>query len=267
MTTPCQTTDLKVYLINLDRATERLARMTYRLNAVPLAFERVPAVDGRSLTFPTPDFSELSFKLLHGRRRIPSEVGCYLSHVECARRLLATDARYALILEDDVAFSDDFAEVLEAAVACSASWDILRLSELNTGPKLPYAPLIGQRNLAVALLREKGAGAYVINRRAAEWFVKRLVPMRLSWDIAFDLEYLSGLRASFVYPVPADQRTETVSQIQNDVRSAKLPRWRYLSVLPYRAYLESTRVVMRLYRLIRLRVSETWIVAGADKKD
>lgn len=265
MTTTRQTTDLKVYLINLDRATERLARMTNRLNAVPLAFERVPAVDGRSLTFPMPEFSELSFKILHGRRRIPSEVGCYLSHVECARRLLATNARHALILEDDVAFSDDFAEVLEAAIARSESWDILRLSELNTGPKVPYAPITGQRNLAVALLREKGAGAYVINRRAAEWFVKGLIPMRLSWDIAFDLEYLNGLRAAFVYPVPADQRTEAVSQIQNDVGSAKLPRWRYLTVLPYRAFLEITRAAMRLSRLIRLRVSGLSTIATANK--
>lgn len=269
MTAARQTTDLKVYLINLDRSTERLARMTDRLDAVPLAFERVPAVDGRTLTFPMPEFSELSFKLLHGRRRIAAEVGCYLSHVECARRLLATDARHALILEDDVAFSDDFAEVLEAAVARSASWDILRLSELNTGPKVPYAPLTRQRNLAVALMREKGAGAYVINRHAAEWFVKGLLPMRLSWDIAFDLEYLHGLRAAFVYPVPADQRTEAVSQIQNDVRSAKLPRWRYLTVLPYRAFLEITRVVMRVSRLVRLRlrVPDLPSIPADNKKD
>lgn len=264
-----QTDDLRVYLINLDRATERLARMKDRLDAVPLAFERVSALDGLALSFPMPEFSELSFKLLHGRRRIPAEVGCYLSHVECARRLLATDARHALILEDDVAFSDDFAKVLEAALARSASWDILRLSELNTGPKVPYAPLTERRKLAIALMREKGAGAYVINRRAAEWFVTGLLPMRLSWDIAFDLEFLHGLSAAFVYPAPADQRTEAVSQIQYNVRAAKLPRWRYLTVLPYRAILELARAVMRLSRLAKFRLwwSDLPSAPSAAKKD
>ena len=37
---------LSVYLINLDRAVDRLARMTAKCDAVGLPFERVPAVDG-----------------------------------------------------------------------------------------------------------------------------------------------------------------------------------------------------------------------------
>lgn len=253
MTSASPVTDLKVYLINLDRATERLAKMQARLEGLGLPYERVPAVDGRDLTFPMPEFRELSYKLLHGRRRIPAEVGCYLSHLDCARRLLASDASHALILEDDVTFPDDFRDLLDAALARQGGWDILRLSSLNTGPKVPYAPLTKGRSLAVALMREKGAGAYVINRRAAEWFVNGLLPMRLSWDIAFDLEYLHGLRAAFVQPVPVNQRTEKVSQIQSGVKAAKLPRWRYLTVLPYRAFLELSRVVMRLARLVGLK--------------
>lgn len=246
--------DLKVYLINLDRATGRLERMTDRLHAAGLDFERVPAVDGRALVFPLPEFSELSYKLLHGRRRMPAEVGCYLSHVDCARRLLASRASHALILEDDVSFADDIRDVLEAALERQAGWDILRLSTVNRGTKVPYAPLSAGRSLAVALMREKGAGAYVINRRAARWIVDRLIPMRLAWDIAFDLEYLAGLRAAFVVPVPVSQFNETVSQIQDGVPASKLPRWRYLTVLPYRAFLETGRAVMRLSRLAGLKL-------------
>lgn len=246
--------DLKVFLINLDRAKGRLAAMAARLDALPLSWERVPAVDGQSLIFPLPEFSDWSYKLLHGRRRMPAEIGCYLSHVECARRLLASDASHALILEDDVSFPDDFAELLEAALGRRSGWDILRLSTVNDGPKVAYAPLTGRRSLAVALMREKGAGAYVINRRAAEWFVSGLLPMRLAWDIAFDLEYLHGLRAAFVLPVPVDQSNETVSQIQGGVRASKLPRWRYLTVLPYRFFLETSRAVMRVSRLAGLKL-------------
>lgn len=244
---------LAVYLINLDRATARLAVMTERLAAVPLAFERVPAVDGRALTFPIREFSELSYKVLHGRRTMPAEVGCYLSHIDCARRLLASPHSHALILEDDASFPADFTEALAAALERADGWDILRLSTVSSGTKVAYRALTPRRSLAVALMREKGAGAYVINRRAAEWFVKRLVPMRLAFDIAFDLEYLAGLRAAFVVPPLVDQTAQDESQIQGGVRASKLPRWRYFTVLPYRAFLELSRALLRTGRLLGLK--------------
>lgn len=246
---------LTVYLINLDRAPERRKRMAAVLARAQLPYERVTAVDGRDLCFPHPEFDALAFRLLHGRRTIASEVGCYLSHVSCARRLLAGVATHALVLEDDTALPDDIRGLLEAALQSREHWDVLRLSSVNDGPKLAYRSLdaAGDRRLAVAMTREKGAGAYMINRAAATWICGRLLPMRLSWDIAFDLEYLAGLRASFVVPVPVSQREEPVSQIQDDVGPAKLPRWRYATVLPYRACLESSRVILRLVSYLRLR--------------
>ena len=244
---------LAVYLINLDRATERLARMTERLTAAGLDFERVPAVDGAALPDPTPGFSPASYALLHGRRRYAPEIGCYFSHVACARRLLDSDATHALILEDDVAFDPDIRTVLDEALKVSDRWNLLRLSTVNDGRKFAVHNLPSGRHLSVALTREKGAGAYVIDRRAAKWITTRLMPMRLAWDIAFDLEYLAGLRALFVDPLPCDQRTEPKSQIQTGVKGSKLPRWRYLTVLPVRAWFEITRLVCRGALWLRLR--------------
>ncbi|MBW6506669.1 MAG: glycosyltransferase family 25 protein [Rhodobacteraceae bacterium] len=249
--------ELAVYLINLDRAPDRRDRMTARLQAAGITFERVAAVDGRDLRFPIPEFSALSYKVLHGRRTVPAEVGCYLSHIACARRLLESQASHALILEDDAELPDDLIALIDAAIRAGDAWDLLRLSTVNGGPMLPFRRLTARRQLAVALFREKGAGAYVINRRAAAWFVRRLLPMRLAWDIAFDLEYLAGLRAAFVVPVPVSQHSEPVSQIQGDVAASKLPRWRYLTVLPYRLWLELTRLLLRggRYALLRVRAS------------
>ncbi|WP_410216704.1 glycosyltransferase family 25 protein [Paracoccus sp. (in: a-proteobacteria)] len=246
--------DLKIYLINLDRGRERLARMQVKCAAAGLEFERVAAVDGSMLTFPNPEFSESGYKYLHGRRVIPAEVGCYLSHVECARRLLASDAEHALILEDDVAFPADFKELLISTMDCRSDWDILRLSTMNTGPKFSYRRLPGGRSLAIALTREKGAGAYIINRKAALWITRKLMPMRLSYDIAFDLEYLDGLRSVFVDPVPVSQRDEGSSQIQNNIRAYKYPKTRYLTVLPYRTWLEVTRLTLRAACYLRLSI-------------
>ena len=236
---------LRVYLINLDRAEERLRRMEEKCAKAGLSFERVAATDGATLAFPHSGVSARAYRYLHGRRIIPAEVGCYFSHVECARRLLQSDAEHALVLEDDVAFSQDFAAVLRDALNADEDWDILRLSTMNKGPKFRFRDLPNGRSLAIALTREKGAGAYVINRRAAAWIVEDLMPMRLSYDIAFDLEYLDGLRAAFVDPPPVDQRDEAKSQIQNNIRAYKYTRSRYLTVLPYRAWIETARLVMR----------------------
>ncbi|MDE1991571.1 MAG: glycosyltransferase family 25 protein [Rhizobiaceae bacterium] len=241
---------LKIYLINLDRATERLISMQEKLAAVRLPFERVSAVDGATLIFPNTEFSERAFRLLHGRRRNPAEVGCYLSHIDCAKRLLASKAEFALILEDDLEFPADMEQIVRTAIASKADWDILRLSTVNRGRKYPFAKLTPQRSLAIALTREKGSGAYLINRRAATWFVEELMPMRLPFDLAFDLEHLAGLKAAFVHPVPVRQDIGLPSQIQGKRRSYHLPRWKYPTVQPYRAWLEASRFACRLTRLL-----------------
>lgn len=241
---------LAVYLINMDGAEDRLQVMNKETAAAGIHAERVPAVIGRNLSFPIPEFSELSYKLLHGRRMKHGEVGCYLSHVECARRFLASDADLCLILEDDVAFDPDFLETIDAAAKSSDAWDILRLTTVSSGRKFPFRKLTERRSLSIALTREKGSGAYMINRKAARWIAKDLVPMRLAYDIAFDLEYLSGLKAAFVTPLVATQDSEFESQIQGNINAHKLPRWRYFTVLPYRTYLEVSRVVARTALLL-----------------
>ncbi len=236
---------LAIYLINMDGAEDRLEVMNRETSAAGIVAERVPAVIGRNLNFPIPEFSEISYKLLHGRRMKHGEVGCYLSHVDCARRFLASDADLCLILEDDVSFEPDFLETIDAAAKRRDAWDILRLTTVSSGRKFPYLHLKNGRSLAIALTREKGSGAYMINRKAARWITGPLVPMRLAYDIAFDLEYLSGLKGAFVSPLVASQDTGFESQIQGDMNSHKLPRWRYFTVLPYRAYLEVSRVLAR----------------------
>ncbi len=248
---PTSGSKLACYLINLERAPDRRALMADRFQAIGLDHDVVKAVDGKLLQFPAPEVSELAFKLLHGRRIIPAEVGCYLSHIECARQFLASDADYALIVEDDVTFEPDFVEAIDLACAQGKHWDLLRLTTVNREGGVKFKPLSATRWLAVALTRKKGSGAYIVNRRAATWMIESLLPMRLSYDIAYDLEYLSGLRACWVLPQPASQLNDMETQVQINIRAYKLPRYRYFTVLPYRAFLETTRVLFRGFQLGR----------------
>ncbi|MFS8148697.1 glycosyl transferase [Rhizobium sp. R635] len=245
---------INTYLINLDRAELRRFRMERLLAESGIAFERVAAVDGAGIALPRRDFDGQSYLRRHGRRPNPFEIGCYLSHVECARRFLASEGEFALILEDDLDFDDDFAEVLAAAVEHSGSWDVLRLSTVNSGRKHRVEPLTASRSLAIALTREKGSGAYLINRKAAGWIADALVPMRLPYDLALDLEFDEGLQACFVDPVPVSQRADAHSQIQAGLSTYRLGRRRPWSVLPYRAAAEVRRFAARFSRLAGWRM-------------
>jgi glycosyl transferase family 25 len=231
-----------------------MAFMTEELSRAGLLFERIPAVDGRQIALPIPEFDAAAYRRCHGRRPNLAEIGCYISYIECARRLLDSDESHALILEDDVALAADFRSLLHAALNAGQAWDILRLSTVNCGRKYSVLKITPGRSLAVALTREKGSGAYIINRRAATWMVEKLLPMRLPYDIAYDLEHFAGLRAVFVTPVPVDQFTDFPTQIQQRRGQNRLPWWFRFTVYPYRAWFEATRFLFRLYSLLCFRL-------------
>ena len=90
-------------MINLDRAPERLARISAQLQRLQLPYTRLAAVDARALT-PAQKalLDEPAFQRKHGMTPVPGELGCYLSHVAVMRAFLASQAEFALVLEDDV---------------------------------------------------------------------------------------------------------------------------------------------------------------------
>jgi glycosyl transferase family 25 len=241
-------------LINLDRAEDRLTAMVDQLDALDMPFERISAVDGKVLQLVDETYDETGYRRRHGRLTNPGEVGCYLSHIECARRLLESGHEFALILEDDLVLPDNLGVVIAEALAEHRHWDVLRLSTVNNGRKFPVVKMSETRSLALALTREKGSGAYLMNRRAAAWISADLLPMRLPYDIAYDLEFMDGLRAMFVYPVPISQEAGFASDIQQG-RRFRLPLRERFQVYPYRAWLEFARVAFRASRLVRYRLA------------
>jgi len=242
----------QAYVVNLASAHQRWASMQARLDDAAISYVRVDAIRGAALPVPFPRFDEARHRRMTGRRPIPAEIGCYLSHIKAIETFLQTDHTHGLFLEDDAVFAADFPAVVDESLQHERCWDVLRLSTVNTDRVIQVLRLDSRSWLGVNLLRSKGAAAYMLNRRAADTFVRRLVPMRLAYDLAFDLEYLWGLRAVAVtpYPVVADPAAPT--QIQIDVPSYKYGASRYLTVFPYRAAIETSRLFCRLTLLGRL---------------
>jgi glycosyl transferase family 25 len=242
----------QAYLINLASAEDRLRNMQARLRVAGIPYERIEAIRGRDLPEPYPNFDEPGHRKRTGRRPIPAEIGCYLSHLEAIDAFLATDHPHGLILEDDAVFAPDFVAVVEAALEHAGSWDVLRLQTVNRNRVVPARALGHGYALGVNLTRSKGAAAYMLSRRAAEVFRRRLRPMQMAYDIAFDIEYFWGLRAVAITPYPVTADADAPTQIQVNINAYKAGLHRYLTVFPFRAAVETARVACRLPLLARL---------------
>lgn len=190
------------YVINLARATERMAHMQSELDRIQIEFTRIDAVLGDQLSEPIEDFDEKRFNRLTGKHRNKREIGCYFSHIKALKSFLKTSAEHALILEDDINLPDTLPALLAEAIKHSAHWDLLRLTSSRKGVLIHIAPLNDTHQLAYNTKVLKNTGAYLINRKAAERCIKYMLPMRLPYDVALDREWDFGFKTACITPFP-----------------------------------------------------------------
>lgn len=123
---------LPIYLINLDDSDERLHLASAQMEKAGLSFQRVPAFDGRKLNINQfPDYDAKAALHYMGRPLRGGEIGCYLSHLDCARRFLQSGEPYAVVLEDDMqlvpGFSEAVAQVVDWLSTHPDEWDIVNI--------------------------------------------------------------------------------------------------------------------------------------------
>jgi glycosyl transferase family 25 len=154
---------LDVYVINLDRSPERLAHMTAMLGGLDVAFQRVPAVDGRKL-------SEAEVKRLAPDGGLfAGEIGCFLSHRECWRRIAAGASSSGIVLEDDVIASPWLADLTKHASWIPADADLIKLETRGDQRTIVSRKTLkaGGRELARFHGANLCAAAYLVSRAAA----------------------------------------------------------------------------------------------------
>lgn len=249
---------LRTWVINLDRAPERLARIRVQLDALGLPFTRLAAVDARALT-PQQQaaLDEHAYRRRHGMSPVPGELGCYLSHVEVMRAFLAGDADFALVLEDDVLLHDTLPAVLQGLMHHRERWDAVKLSAVHSGTPVPYLQVAPGHHLAVMLSRCTGSSAYLMNRRAAAAWLREpggLLPMQLPYDHVFDQGWRFGLKFRLVTPTPCGHDEQIASTITAPPGTTRKFHWtRRLPAFAYRAGNELRRVAYGLREVLRER--------------
>lgn len=230
-------------VVNLDRSPDRWKAIKTQLDQLQIPVERLEAVDGK--LFSEEDVEKLtsSVHFSMGRDLERGEIGCFLSHRKCWKKLLDSDEKYALVLEDDLLLSDrapkymlsddwipDFCDLIQLFISPNRKKYVCcrEKCELVTGDQLwiPVSPT------------PVGTLAYIISRKAAEVALKESERFNLPVD-----EFLF-VRSCVSQQFPCYRLNHTVVQladIPSEInRSKKRSRTNFL--------LEMQRFVDRMKR-------------------
>ena len=255
---------MKAFLINLERAKERLISCEKEFKKIALDYEIVKAVDGEIVPPTRKEISTCFYILKHGKKVNPREVACYSSHLKALKMFLDSSEEYGLICEDDIEFNKNFRSVLEECLKTFHNFDILRLagSEDKTkekGNPMKLYKLESNYYLSLNLTYKPIAACYLINRKAAKSVLKKMKVMHLPYDYALDRDWFLGIRSMTISPSIVNLKKEYhidnsfIKATKNYKLSTFLRVW---TVIPYRFYLESRRFIYKVTLLLRIKLFE-----------
>ena len=227
---------LGVWLINLDRSTDRLAIMEARLATLGLDYVRFTAIDGRAKWERLVHGVDLAaFRRNVGREVLPGEVGCYASHLKVWQSLLDSDHEVALVLEDDVVFHDDFLFALNEVLAMREPWDMVKLNQIRAKQPVLRQKL-GKYALNAYIGSFTGMGAYLITRRFAEVQMPAMRPVRRPIDHALDQFDARHFRHYGLEPFPShvDDGNKSTITGRDFAKVKKFPWYARLPVYVFR---------------------------------
>lgn len=199
-----------VFVISLKSDEARREKLKERFKNYG-EFKLVEATDGRAMSAKEYYGYALPSLEAYGRLLSPSEVGCSLSHARAYEEFLKSDARFALILEDDVigdesgikkAFETAAKMDAGSALVCGAQ-DGLEGRFSAFGKKLDEDFWLVSKRSYGTIYR---AAAYVLDRRAAEKILqthKKALCVADFWQI---LLLKNGLKMYFsdIFAHPTD---------------------------------------------------------------
>jgi len=226
---------IPVFVINLDRRTDRRDRIAAHLEERGVAWGRVAAYDAAAASE-----AELA-RTIAGRGPLgPLGFGdraCTVSHTLAWETFLQTEAAgYALFLEDDIYLGSDIAATVASDAWIPSGTDAVKLEKYNSGAsRLLLGPVVGQtpggRKLRPMRSRHVGGGAYILSRRGAENALEWRGRMRVPVDHFLFNDTVSPvmkrLRPLIVVPAMATQRKYAYdSDTSSYTKAAKYKGWR-----------------------------------------
>lgn len=241
---------LNCYIINLDNAQDRWNDVSEKFSSLGLNVIRIPAIEGKALHFPHPDFSAWRYFFYYGRPVIPTKIACFFSHIRALKTFLETDKQHTMICEDDVTPLPELMDVVKEAMRYSECWDLLRLNGIKPTRGMNFASLSHGFQLCCDLKTASGNGAKIVNRHAAETIIKKCLPMRLPHDVTLFYDWPIGIREVTVQPFPI-MLNEAFYKDSTIGVEPRYPLWhpatlRHFILLPYHVCSRTVRKISRI---------------------
>lgn len=200
-----------VYVLNLDRSKDRWDSMVSEAESYKIILNRVEAVEGRLLSsVELQHYDDEAFRRNHGKIVLPAEIGCYLSHLKVLEIIASSEDDIAVILEDDIRFTDKLLPFLNQISAVSG-WDVIKMVNHRTSLFLPHYKLSDEVMLGRCMHGPLGSSAaYVVTRDGARKLLKALRPMALPYDVALERGWAGNYKL-FLTKAPLVTLAETFS--------------------------------------------------------
>lgn len=165
---------MRHFIINIERAVERRARMVDAFTRQYLDFEIIEGYDWRNLTEEHLLGVDYEVRARQGRRTVRlGSVGCWLGHKKAMRRLVESHERLAAVFEDDIDITNDLGPVLAEIESTSIKFDIVFLH--RNKPEYRFMPiwrLSPTHKFGIVKYQDWGTQGYVITRDAAKRFLR-----------------------------------------------------------------------------------------------
>jgi GR25 family glycosyltransferase involved in LPS biosynthesis len=243
---------ISAYVLNLEKASERLQQVLPQIEKLGIPYERISAVDGESIQkekiidIVDLDAYKSFFKMLPEL----GTIGCSLSHEKIWKLFLASDNEFALVFEDDVQFEPCvLAKSISSVIDKKNMWDIVAFELKHRGCPVILETLSSESSLVLYLTDVKHSGAYIINRKAAHRLLQKFYPIKMPLDHYFTRSWEFEIRFCGVEPRIVEQKIGK-SQIKRGInKKIKLSNIFFRNV-SYHVYTATMRAIYNVYCFI-----------------
>lgn len=178
-----------IYVINLDRSTDRLKKITQSINNAGLTFTRIQAEDGTKI-----NQADHSSNSIYYQNMTSNEIACYLSHIKCWNQIIEDQVEFGIILEDDATLNPNFKTIIEKAliIAKSNHNHFIKLSsnKIKNKKQTNIARLSNEHNLIRLTPTPVFTNGQCISIKAAQELTNKCSTPILPIDVLFRHEWL-----------------------------------------------------------------------------
>jgi GR25 family glycosyltransferase involved in LPS biosynthesis len=261
---------LPVFAINLDGEDNRWSALCANAESIGLDLRRVPAVDGRQIVSPDWERFDLpTARRQNGRKILPTEYGCYQSHLQTLETFLADGSPYGLIIEDDVVFDETTIPRIEAIIAAAPDFDLIKLTNHRTKFFISAAKSSLGDEIGRTVFGPQGStAAYLVTRDGARKLISQLAVMKLPWDASVERFWDSNLKVyssrQNVLTLAPSSAVSSIAGPSGSYREGRFPWWKQFGTASFRIKDQFLRMHHVLLRPVLERETSNPAVAEVE---